>query len=109
MHWVFDEDVTVGELIEIQRRLARAESAFESVVGTLWAAGTLQKRLAGLTDRQIGQLLSDVVGEISSVFGPEMTICQHAALRLFRSAAERLTAQDIESAKAVDRVPKVRQ
>ena len=78
MHWGFDKDITVSELIEIQRSFARAEGAFECLVGTLWAAGTLERRLAQLTDRQIGQLLNDFVDDQLGLFEPEMTICHQA-------------------------------
>lgn len=97
MHWGFDKDVTVADLIEIQRRYALSNATFEQVVGTLFVAGVLQKRLNELDDHQIGQLLSDVVGHQLSVSGPEMTICAQATLRLFRSPAETLTSRDIEN------------
>jgi len=99
MQWGFDKDITVSELIEIQRRLARAEKAFDRLVGTLWAAGTLERRLAQLTDHQIGQLLTDFVDDQLGLFEPEMTICQQATRRLFRSASGTLPLEVTESAK----------
>jgi hypothetical protein len=99
MQWGFDKDITVSELIEIQRRLARAEKPFDRLVGTLWAAGTLESRLAQLTDHQIGQLLTDFVDDQLGLFEPEMTICQQATRRLFRSASGTLPLEVTESAK----------
>ena len=93
MQWGFDKDITVSELIEIQRRLARAERAFDRLIGTLWAAGTLEKSLAQLTDHQIGKLLTDFVDDQLGLFEPEMTICRQATLRLFRSAGGMLTPE----------------
>lgn len=98
MHWGFDKDITVADLIEIQRRLARAQSTFGRVVGTLWAAGTLDKRLAQLTDRQIGQLMFDFVGHSAAIFEPEMTICGQATRRLLRSTAGKVTPEETNSA-----------
>jgi hypothetical protein len=56
----------------------------------------LQERLAQLTDRQIGQLMFDHFGHDLGILQPEMTICQHATQRLFRSAGGCLTAEDVQ-------------
>ncbi len=74
MHSGFDKDITVADLIKIQRSLALAESTVERVVGSLWVARTLDKRLAQLTDRQVGQLMFDFVGDRATIFEPEMAI-----------------------------------
>lgn len=84
------------DLIEAQRILSNSEQRFERVVGTLFLAGMLKERLARLTDRQVGQLMFDFVWNQLSVLDPEMTICQHATQRLFRSAGGNFTAEDIE-------------
>ena len=99
MHRDSNQDVTIRELIERQRRLARSRDIFEKVVVTLYRASVLGKRLAELTDREIGQLLVDVVGDRLTISGPETTICQQATLRLFRSPAGRLTTIDVENSK----------
>jgi len=101
-----NQDVTVRQLIESHDRFAQSRDTFEQVVGTLWVAGMLAKRLNNLTDRQIAQLLSDVVGDKMSIFGPGMTICQQATLRLFRSPVGRLVTTDIEGLKAQSICPK---
>lgn len=97
MHRDPNRAVTIRELIECQRRLARSGNIFEQVVDTLYQARVLGKRLAELTDRQIGQLLFDVVGDRLTISGPETTICQQATLRLFRSPAGRLKTSDVEN------------
>jgi hypothetical protein len=99
--------MTVSDLMNMQRRLAESENPFERVVGTLWAAGTLQKRLAQLSDRQIGQLLYDFVGdELPGLYTPETTICHQAALRLFRSESGSLTPEENEATKRRTTCPK---
>jgi hypothetical protein len=81
-----EEQLGVHALIAAQRRLMDSQHPFEQVVGTLWVAGTLKRRLARLTDRQIGQLLWDHVLDELTLFGPGAAICEHAVRRLFRSA-----------------------
>jgi hypothetical protein len=90
-----EEDVTVSGLIEIQHGVADSQNLFERLVGTLYATGMLDIRLAKLTDRQVGQLMFDHFGHDLGILQPEMTICQHATRRLFRSAGGRLSAEDI--------------
>jgi hypothetical protein len=80
----------------MQRRFAHSNNRFERCFGSLLTAGTLERHLATLTDRQIGQLMMNHVGHEMSIFQPELTICQHAILRLFRSAGGRLTAEGAE-------------
>lgn len=61
-----------------------------------WVAGLLDKRLAELTDRQVGQLLAEHVGHDLGIFMPEMMICNQATHRLFRSPGGILTPEDTE-------------
>ncbi len=84
------------DLIEVQRIISNSEQPFERVVGTLFFAGILKERLALLTDKQIGQLVSDFVSNQLGFLDPTMTICEHAAQRLFRSSGGDFTADDIE-------------
>lgn len=100
------EDITTCDLIKLHRQLAVSENSFERVVGTLWAAGALGKHLAQLSDRQVGQLLSDFVGDQLGIYTPEITICEQAALRLFRWEGGRLTAEEIERTKRRTTCPK---
>ena len=91
-----EHEITVCDLIEIQRMLADSENAFERLVGTLFVAGMLDMRLAHLTDRQIGQLMFDHFRNHLGILLPETTICDHAPRRLFRSAGRCLATEDIE-------------
>jgi len=86
----------VSDLIEAQRMLSNSDQRFERVVGTLFFAGILKERLALLTDKQIGQLVSDFVSNQLGFLDPAMTICEQAAQRLFRSSGGDFTADDIE-------------
>jgi len=81
-----EERIDVHTLVESQRRLIDSKHPFEQVVAALWVGGTLKRRLAQLTDRQVGQLVWDYVLDQLTLFGPDATICQHATERLFRSA-----------------------
>jgi hypothetical protein len=85
MELASDKEFDVHALIEAQRRLINSKHPFEHVVCTLWVAGTFKRRLAQLTDRQIGQLLWDHVLDELTLFGPDAAICEHAVRRLFRS------------------------
>ena len=55
------ESLSILDLIERQSKLTNSGLIFERVVGNLWVAGLLKRRLALLTDRQSGQLLFDHV------------------------------------------------
>jgi len=89
-----EEELGVHALIEAQRRLMNSKHPFAQVVGTLWVAGTLKRRLAQLTDRQIGQLLWDHVLDELTLFGPDAAICEHAVRRLLRSEGGSWTEND---------------
>ncbi len=54
-----EQEITVCDLIEIQRMLADSENPFERLVGTLFVAGMLDMCLTQLTDHQVGQLMFD--------------------------------------------------
>ena len=92
-----EQEITLCDLIEIQRMLAESQNPFERLVGALFVAGMLDMHLAQLTDRQIGQLMFDYFGHGLGMLQPEMTICHHATRRLFRSAGGSLTTEDIET------------
>ena len=89
-----EEELSVHALIAAQQRLMDSKHPFAQVVGTLWVAGTLKRRLAQLTDRQIGQLLWDHVLDELTLFGPDAAICEHAVRRLFRSLGGSWTEND---------------
>jgi hypothetical protein len=80
-----NDEKPVRRLIDLQRRLLQSKSPFVRRIGTLLAAGALDRHLAELTDKQIGQLLRDDVGNDLGILQPEATICNQATRRLFRS------------------------
>jgi len=106
MNRLSSQNVTIRELVDLQRRLARTRDTIEQVIGTLWIGGVLGKRLRELTDRQVGQLPSDVVAAELGISEPETTICQLATLRLFRSPVGRFTTRDKENLKQRTACPK---
>jgi hypothetical protein len=71
-------------LIEKQRDLSSSTDVVKRF-RTLWIIAMLEERLAGCTDREIGELM-DVVLERFGIFEPEMAISEHARRRLLRSA-----------------------
>ncbi len=79
----------------MQRRFAHSNNRFERCFGSLMIAGMFEKHLAQLTDRQIGQLMFDLVGGDLPLSQMEVTICHQATLRLFRSAGGSLTAEEL--------------
>ena len=80
-----NDEKPVRRLIDLQRRLLQSKSPFVRRIGTLLAAGALDRHLAELTDTQIGQLIFDEVGNDLGVLQPEAIICHQATRRLFRS------------------------
>jgi hypothetical protein len=94
-----DNNFRVASLIEEQRRLSNSQQPFERMVGSFLLADMLNHRLAALSDRQIGQLLADLVWDRLELFSPEVVICEHATQRLFRSFGGGFTVEDIEKQK----------
>ena len=80
-----NDEMPVRRLIDLQRRLLQSKSPFARRIGTLLAAGALDRHLAELSDEQIGQLMHDEVGNDLGVLHPESIICNQATRRLFRS------------------------
>jgi len=80
-----NDEKPVRRLIDLQRRLLQSKSPFVRRIGTLLAAGALDRHLAELSDKQIGELLRDDVGNDIGILQPEATICNQATWRLFRS------------------------
>jgi len=89
-----NDEKPVRRLIDLQRRLLQSKSPFARRIGTLLAAGALDRHLAELTDKQIGQLLRDDVGNDLGILQPEATICNQATQRLFRSPTGSLEEDD---------------
>ncbi len=80
-----NDEKPVRRLIDLQRRLLQSKSPFVRRIGTLLAAGALDRHLAELSDKQIGELLRDDVGNDLGVLQPEAIICHQATRHLFRS------------------------
>lgn len=78
--------LSVENLIEEQRRLARSSNHFEQVIGTLLVAGALRRRLAALPNQALGHLVFEFVSDELAVLSPELTICQAAVERLYNSS-----------------------
>ncbi len=81
--------------MKIQQQVAKSKNPVERCFGSLLLAGMFERHLAQLTDRQIGQLMFDLVGGDLPISQMEVTICHQATLRLFRSAGGRLTAEEL--------------
>jgi len=80
--------LNIRELIQEQRRRLGSGSHVERFAGAMLIPAVLADRLAGLADRQVGQLLLDQVWPGLSPLAPESTICLHAADRLRGSLKE---------------------
>lgn len=85
MHHSSESNIDLNALIAAYGKLTQSSEPYERVVGSLCVAGILTKRLAPLTDGQIGQLLSDYVWDELTLFSPQMAICEEAVQRLLRS------------------------
>jgi hypothetical protein len=81
--------VTIRELIDEQRRRLGSRNTMERFAAAMLIPAVLAERLAGLADRQIGQLLLDEVWPCLSPFHPESVLCLHAADRLRGSPNEK--------------------
>lgn len=80
--------MTIHELIEEQRKRLGSGNPVERFAAAMLIPAVLTERLAGLADRQVGQLLLDEVWPGLSPLAPESTICLHAAARLRGSPSE---------------------
>ncbi len=92
-----DKRPPIKSLIEMQDELIRSKNPFVRHIGSLLAAGALDKHLSELRDEQIGQLIGDVVERDLKIASSESVICNQASRRLLRSGAGRLHSQDHSS------------
>lgn len=74
--------MNVRELIKKQRELVDSVNPLKRLAAAMLIPAVLAERLAGLADRQVGQLLLDEVWPNLDPLAPESTICLHAADRL---------------------------
>ena len=84
--------MTIRELIDEQRRRLGSGNRMDRFAAAVLIPAVLAERLAGLADRQVGQLLLDQVWPGLSSLAPESTICLHAADRLRGSPKEKCPA-----------------
>jgi len=80
--------LTIRELIKKQRELVDSDNPMKRLAGALLIPAVLAERLAGLADRQIGQLLLDEVWPCLGPLHPESVLCLHAVDRLRSSPRE---------------------
>jgi hypothetical protein len=76
---------TIRELLKKQRELEAADFSFKTGLEGLYVVGELMEKLRELSDRQVGQLVVDVVWGELPMTSPAMTVSTEAAHRLFRS------------------------
>lgn len=81
--------MTIRELIEEQRTLARSGNPAEQFAAALLLSGVLAGRLRELGDLELGQVLDREVCSSLSVLAPELTVCMEAADRLCRHGADK--------------------
>ena len=74
------DELSVEELFQYQRKLARSHDLLERL-RTLWIGAQLGERLEWCSDRQIGDLLTLVQDGIG-IFSAEFAVCEHAKRRL---------------------------
>ena len=86
-----ENNLDLHAVITEYAKLTNSPEAYERVVGSLCVAGILTHRLALLSDREIGQLVSDYVWTELPWSSPQMAICEEAAQRLIRSVEKDTT------------------
>ena len=77
-----EEEISVEDLIELQRRLSHSKNPFERVIGSLCIAAILKEQLVGLPNSTIGRLMTDYVWSGLNLLGPESAIVEIASERL---------------------------
>lgn len=77
----------VREAIDAQNRRLKSDDPQQRVVAAFFRCGEVGSHLSSLTDRQIGQLVFDVVWDELGLVSPALSICIEAIERLFRSPA----------------------
>jgi broad specificity polyphosphatase/5'/3'-nucleotidase SurE len=77
-----EEEISVEDLIEEQRSLARSPNLIERVVGSLCIGAILKKQLMGLPSSAISQLMTDHISCRLNLLAPESVIAEIASKRL---------------------------
>lgn len=82
-----DSAEKIRDVIKAQYMRLRSGSARVRMVESFLHSGDIGARLTALSDRQIGQLMFNHVGDDFCFGSPEASICNEATERLFRSKA----------------------
>jgi hypothetical protein len=77
-----EEEISVEDLIELQRRLSHSKNPFERVIGSLCIGSILKKQLMGLPNSTIGRLMTDHISCRLNLLAPESVIAEIASERL---------------------------
>jgi hypothetical protein len=77
-----EEEISVEDLIELQRRLSHSKNPFERVIGSLCIGAILKKQLVGLPNSAISRLMVDYIWSDLNLVGPESVIVEIASERL---------------------------
>jgi hypothetical protein len=81
------EDETIRQAIDAQNQRLNSPDRRERIIESFFRSGNVGARLTQLSDRQIGQLMFDLVGDNFGFGSPEASISNEATERLFRSKA----------------------
>jgi len=81
-HYSGDEEISVEDLIEEQRRLSHSKDHCERVLGSLCIGAILKERLVALPNSTIGRLMTDYVWSDLNLLGPASVIVEIASERL---------------------------
>ena len=81
-HHSGENKISVEDLIQEQRSLARSQNPFERVVGSLCIGAILKEQLVRLPNSAISRLMTDYVWSDLNLLGPESVIVEIASERL---------------------------
>jgi hypothetical protein len=77
-----DKEISLEDLIQEQRSLARSKNPFERVVGSLCIGAILKEQLVRLPNSAISRLMTDYVWSDLNLLGPESVVVEVASERL---------------------------
>ena len=81
-HYSGDEEISVEDLIDAQRRLSHSKNICERVVGSLCIGAILKERLTALPNSTIGRLMTVYVWSDLNLLGPASVIVEISSERL---------------------------
>ena len=77
-----EEEISVEDLIEEQRSLARSPNLIGRVVGSLCIGAILKEQLVRLPNSAISRIMTDYVWSDLNLLGPESVVVEVAGERL---------------------------